>query len=214
MNTSIGDTLLWLTPDKCIWIADQQMLVISDLHIGKIEHFRNAGIPLPEAAGQHTILKLASALDRFQPLKVIFLGDLFHSVQNAAFNQIVTLLSSYTKTEFILVKGNHDILSSKSYQDINLTVVNEYISGNLWFTHEPQVIGRQGLYNLAGHIHPGIKIKGKGKQSMILPCFYFGPTGGILPAFGYFTGKYIIKIEKKSNIFVVAEDKIFRIEAK
>ncbi|HMU04607.1 MAG TPA: hypothetical protein PJ990_13330, partial [Saprospiraceae bacterium] len=78
-------------------------------------------------------------------------------------------------------------------------------------THEPQDEIKNGYYNLAGHIHPGISLKGKGRQKVTLPCFYFGINNGLLPAFGYFTGKAIIKIEKKSDIFAIAEDKIFRI---
>ncbi len=29
------------------------------------------------------------------------------------------------------------------------------------------------LFTFSGHIHPGIKFNGSGKQSFMLPCFYF-----------------------------------------
>ncbi len=38
-------------------------------------------------------------------------------------------------------------------------------------------------YTLAGGVRPGIAVRGRAGQSVCLPCFYFGPRAGILPAF-------------------------------
>jgi metallophosphoesterase superfamily enzyme len=67
-------------------------------------------------------------------------------------------------------------------------------------------------YNLAGHIHPGVRMKGAGKQTITLPCFYFGKNQGFLPAFGVFTVFKRIKPEPDDKIFVIAENRIFRVE--
>jgi uncharacterized protein len=65
-----------------------------------------------------------------------------------------------------------------------------------------------GHYNLAGHIHPGVSLRGKGRQSLTLPCFYFGRHQALLPAFGVFTGLARIKPVKEDKVFVIVEDKI------
>jgi metallophosphoesterase superfamily enzyme len=64
------------------------------------------------------------------------------------------------------------------------------------------------LYNLAGHIHPGVNLVGRGRQSLTLPCFYFGSRQGFLPAFGMFTGLARIAPKKDDKVFVVADNKI------
>ncbi|MES2766787.1 MAG: phosphoesterase, partial [Bacteroidota bacterium] len=66
-------------------------------------------------------------------------------------------------------------------------------------------------YLLAGHIHPGVKLTGKGRSVLKLPCFYFGERQGILPAFGGFTGLGIIQPQRASQVFVVVEDSIVKL---
>jgi metallophosphoesterase superfamily enzyme len=66
-------------------------------------------------------------------------------------------------------------------------------------------------YNLAGNIHPGVLLQGKGKQAVTLPCFYFGERQGILPAFGSFTGLARIQPKKEDRIFVIAESTVVKI---
>ena len=47
-------------------------------------------------------------------------------------------------------------------------------------------------YFFSGHIHPGIRIDGAGRQSLYFPCFYFGKKYAVLPAFSRFTGAAVI----------------------
>ncbi len=54
-------------------------------------------------------------------------------------------------------------------------------------------------------------MRGKASQSLRLPCFYFGENGGIMPAFGEFTGTYTIKPKKGEKVFVIADDEVMRL---
>jgi len=58
-------------------------------------------------------------------------------------------------------------------------------------------------YFFSGHLHPGIRIRGMGKQSLQFPCFYFGGQYAILPAFGRFTGTVSIDPLPESNVFAI-----------
>lgn len=211
MNFNLAGNEVVLLTEKALWMPSQKTLIIADLHLGKIEHFRAAGIAVPSQANMHTLQKLGVLVAKYQPEKVVFLGDLFHSVRNQSYEDFLSYLGDAVHIEFILVMGNHDIMSIAAYQTLELTVVDEYLLGNLWLTHEPQTAHKPGMYNLAGHIHPGIRLKGKGKQGLTLPCFYFHEFYGVLPAFGYFTGKAILKMDKKSTIFAIADDLIIHI---
>jgi metallophosphoesterase superfamily enzyme len=57
-------------------------------------------------------------------------------------------------------------------------------------------------------VHPAVKLRGNGGQKLTLPCFYFGKIQGLLPAFGTFTGKSIIRTEEESRVFVVTPESV------
>ncbi len=62
---------------------------------------------------------------------------------------------------------------------------------------------QEPLYYFSGHIHPGIRIRGMGKQALQFPCFYFGSSYAILPAFGKFTGTVSIDAPADANVFAI-----------
>ena len=78
------------------------------------------------------------------------------------------------------------------------------------FTHEP-LENKSNYYNLAGHLHPGVKLRGKGKQTHRLACFYFDQNGGILPAFGAFTGLSTLPIKKDVQVFAIVEGQVMKL---
>jgi metallophosphoesterase superfamily enzyme len=76
--------------------------------------------------------------------------------------------------------------------------------------HEPRV--ESGAYVLAGHIHPGITVRGPGRERLRLPCFAFGSRVGILPAFGEFTGTALTEPGPDDRIYVVAGDDVVQVD--
>ena len=69
-----------------------------------------------------------------------------------------------------------------------------------------------GDYNFSGHIHPGIKLKGIGKQFLKLPAFFQKKNQLILPAFGEFTGNYIMNPEDDDVVFAVTPDEVILVK--
>ena len=96
------------------------------------------------------------------------------------------------------------------YHDLNIKLFDSLVEAPFIFTHEPLEIEHK-LYNLAGHIHPGVRLKGKGNQQHRLPCFYFGKKSGILPAFGSFTGLATIKVKKENRVFVITKTEVIKV---
>ncbi|HLZ16657.1 MAG TPA: ligase-associated DNA damage response endonuclease PdeM [Cyclobacteriaceae bacterium] len=203
-----------LLPEKALWLPDLRVLVVADVHWGKIDHFRKAGIPVPVKGNDKNAELLVSLMNQVKPKQLIFLGDLFHSVYNEGWETFGQVRNAFVHCAFELVRGNHDILSATQYERHNIGVHEGGIQlKNLWLTHEPVEKVPREICNVAGHIHPGAHLRGMGKQSVTLPCFYIRPNQCILPAFGAFTGLATVRPKRGDRIFVVADGKVMATNA-
>jgi DNA ligase-associated metallophosphoesterase len=203
-SLSYLDQTLLLLPQKAIFWQEEKVLLIADIHFGKVNHFRKAGIAVPPIASASDYTALEGLLNLYPVKEVVFLGDLFHSNENNACEEFSCWLKQYGHIRFTLIRGNHDILQESFFHAANITVYQDtLIKPPFILSHVP--LTEKGLYyNLAGHLHPAIKLYGKGKQVLTLPCYYFEQTTGILPAFGSFTGRAIISPGAGSRVFVIA----------
>lgn len=200
---------LLLLKDRAIFWPARQTLLIADLHIGKVNHFRKHGFAVPQMAGQNNLWRLSGLMQTWKPKTVIFLGDLFHSDMNSAWPEFVDFLEGYEGVEMILVKGNHDILPESSFKEAGLHITDLLNLGPFCLTHDRV---ESDLYNFHGHVHPGVSLRGRGRQRLKLPCFYFSDSFGILPSFGDFTGLYGIKPKDGDQIFVVTAETVIEVQ--
>ncbi|HTR30084.1 MAG TPA: ligase-associated DNA damage response endonuclease PdeM [Puia sp.] len=198
---------LWLSPHRCLYWEEERALILSDLHFGKTGHFRKAGIGVPQSVYREDLLRLLSLIQYFQPRELLIVGDLFHSRENKELDLFLRWRDDFPDLLFRLVLGNHDILRAGWYEKAGIAVCEEVLRiGDFAFVHDIEDIadedGQQPYY-FSGHVHPGIRVNGIGKQSLQFPCFYFGGAYAILPAFGRFTGTVSIDPGKESNVFAI-----------
>ncbi len=194
-----------LLPQCAIYWEDMQLLILSDLHLGKAGHFRKHGIPVSRKIHLSDLQTLEKLLQDYKPKQVILLGDLFHSTENNEWNDFLTFLEVYDNVKFTLVEGNHDILSEypKTLEVLPILEMPPFS-----FTHIRQ---DSDYYNISGHIHPGATVRGKGRQSITMPCFFFTEAYGVLPAFGQFTGIKKIRPKKDDRVFGIADRTIIEL---
>ena len=208
MKINIKSQNFTLHPSGCLFWDERKILLISDVHIGKVAHFRKHGMAIPNRAVFENFEKLTAVLELFNPEVIIFLGDLFHSKINNEWN----LFENWVKPispKIILVEGNHDIIARQNYIDLNIELFSELVIDDFLFTHYPTE--KEGLFNFCGHIHPGIKLKGVGKQYLSLACFFKKPLQIILPAFGEFTGNYYLKPTENDMVYAITKDEVFEV---
>jgi uncharacterized protein len=212
MHFSLKNFSFQLLSQKAIYWPSEKILLIADLHLGKVNHYRKAGYPVPIKANDENTTILIDLLNHYKPDRMIFLGDLFHSHYNEEWEVLGQVIRHFGGTSFELVMGNHDIMSTLQYDRHGVKIHAEVLQiGNLVLTHEPMEVVAGDVYNLAGHIHPGARLFGKGRQALLLPCFYFGKNQGILPAFGSFTGLYPVRVAKGDHVYVIAEGEVIAI---
>ncbi len=208
VEVEIFGELLELYPQKAALWRKKSMLFLADLHLGKINHFRKSGIAVPAKANDRNIEGIIDLVILTKPERTIFLGDLFHSHYNPEWETFGELIKHFRQTSFELVRGNHDIMSAQQYSRKGIVVHESLCMEPFILTHHPLEEADPFLYNLSGHLHPGITVRGKGRQSLTLPCFYFGGQAGLLPAFGAFTGLARIHPKKEDKVFAIVEEKI------
>jgi DNA ligase-associated metallophosphoesterase len=199
---------LQLSSEKAFFWQAQQMLVISDIHLGKAGHFRKHGIPISMEVHMHDLERIENLIESFRPKQVVFLGDLFHSDLNDEWWVFEDWITRHPTVKFVLIKGNHDILPDQIIRSAGLVVTDRLELGPFSFTHIQE---EDDYYNFSGHIHPGFRVRGFAKQSVTLPCFLFRADSAIVPAFGNFTGLAKIKASKHDKLYVVADTEVIQI---
>jgi len=218
----IKEQQLWLSSDRSVFWEDEKALIVSDLHFGKTGHFRKSGIAIPQTVYQEDLQRLITQIQYFQPRQLIIVGDMFHSHANKELDLFKKWRENFSGLVIHLIKGNHDILKDDWYDaaDIRLNhenlLVNQFhfihdITQNAeWTTTQKKKVAPS--YFFSGHIHPGIRVNGAGRQSLCFPCFYFGKHFAVLPAFSRFTGVALIAPEKNENVFAIVKDRIVQLQ--
>jgi len=199
---------LRLLVDKALYWPAARTLIIADLHLGKAMHFRKAGIAAPAGVEQENLDRLQRVVQRIRPREVLLLGDLFHSHWNGSWDAFVAVRRMHEGIAFTLITGNHDILHPDVYRRADIGREAQRVSGPFVFTHHPDPHPHQ--YNVAGHIHPGVRMIGKARQSFTLPCYFFGAAAAILPAFGGFTGVHVLRPTSGDRVFALTKNVVLR----
>lgn len=201
-----GQTL-WLCADRCIFWEEQQTLIVSDLHFGKTGHFRKAGIGVPQNIYKEDLQRLLALVQHYRPQQLLVVGDLFHSKENKELDLFLRWRADMQQLAIRLVKGNHDILKNDWYRLASIDVSDEHVAiDNFCFVHDISSTcqpGKEISYYFSGHIHPCVSLRGLGRQSVKLPCFYFTEEYGVLPAFGRFTGTALIEPKANDQVYAI-----------
>lgn len=211
MNITIGTTSYTLLHQKALLQPDNGLLIIADVHLGKASHFRKEGISISANAQQADYGRLNELFHVIGPRRVLFLGDLFHSRINNDWMNFVALVALWPEIDFTLVRGNHDLIHDRQFEEVGVRVTDMVEDVDCIYTHEPMTVVPAGKTNIVGHIHPGVLLTGAAKQSVRLPCFYQTANRMILPAFGTLTGLQIMPVEKGATIYGVLPDSVRKI---
>ncbi len=213
MDLVFGNEILELIAERAAWMKSQRVFIVADLHFGKVNHFRRAGLPVPLAANQRNAERLIDCINKLKPLRTIFLGDLFHSVYNDDWEVVGQIVTNYPGCRFELIRGNHDVLSEQQYHRHGMEVKEWEQIGVFLLTHKPMDFENipSGAVNIAGHIHPAARLVGKGRQSLTFPCFWVSENRIVVPAFGSFTGLAVVRPQEKDQVFIIVENKILAI---
>ena len=214
---------LLLLPHKAAFDPDLGLLLVADAHIGKAVSFRRLGVPVPAGSTATALARLDALLALTGAQGIVFLGDFLHSVRAHAAGTMAAVAAwrvQHATLNLTLVRGNHDQHAGDPPAALGIRVLDGPLAAGPWaLAHQPDPV--PGRYTLAGHVHPGVALGGRGGGSaggsggggragarghdrLRLPCFHFGPQVGVLPAFGPFTGLHLLARSPADQVFAVA----------
>ncbi len=203
-------TALHLLPERALYLSQQNLLLVSDVHLGKSENFQALGVPVPNSINQVSLDRLHRLCMQLKPTQLIILGDLFHSKLGLVDEVIDAWLNFVNSIEarVVLLMGNHDRPLLSTIQHFSMDCIQDAIQiENIILSHEPNL--QADCLNICGHIHPCVRIKTK-LDSLRLPCFYADHSRRLLmlPSFGEFTGGHDLPIKSDSTAYVIVEQTI------
>jgi DNA ligase-associated metallophosphoesterase len=204
-----GHNTFRLLPEKALFWENNRSLIVSDLHVGKIGHFRKSGIAVPTAGVVENLNKLSRLAERLNPEQLIFTGDLFHSDKNREWDAFFSWRSNLSALRMTLVRGNHDLIDTKTASDNYIQLIeNEIIGDSVVLGHHPRSTPVDGILHIAGHIHPVVTLRHKALHNMRVPCFLIKPDQLILPAFGYFTGGFSVEPRPDERAVLIVNNQL------
>ncbi|MFY0690640.1 MAG: ligase-associated DNA damage response endonuclease PdeM [Paracoccaceae bacterium] len=184
LEFSFAGTRLTALPDGALYWPEAELLVVSDLHLGKSERIaRRSGQMLPPYETIDTLSRLDAAIAATNPTCVICLGDSFDDLEAGASlheDQTAWLTRLMAGRRWIWIEGNHD----PGPLEFGGSHLAEYHEGPLSFRH---IATPGGTGEVSGHYHPKTRLSVRGRQ-ISRPCFLFDQDRLILPAFGTYTG--------------------------
>jgi DNA ligase-associated metallophosphoesterase len=209
ISYTIGAEHMIMSAERSLFWENESTLIIADLHMGKTGHFRKEGIGIPQNVYKDDLHRLLAQVLFFKAERLIIVGDLTHSRANKELDLFQKWRKDFSSLDIQLVKGNHDILQESWYADASITVnIDQLCLKKFVFVHDimtAELKPLSGQYAFSGHLHPGVTIRGRGRQSLRFPCFYFTKEYCVLPAFSRFTGTYQVSPSKGENAFAIIE---------
>lgn len=176
-----------LVPESsgALWWPARETLIVADLHLEKGSAYARRGQLLPPYDTAATLERLAQALRRRRPKRVVCLGDSFHD-QEAA-ERLAPEARSLIRAlavglDWVWIAGNHDPAPPP---DLGGRVEKDLVEGGLVFRHEASETAGSG--ELSGHFHPKARVKLRAR-GFSARCFVGDGRRLILPAFGAFAG--------------------------
>jgi uncharacterized protein len=179
-----------LLADRALHLPERRAVLVADLHWGKAAAFRAARVPVPTGTTASDLARLSRVLAHTQARELIVLGDLLHARAGRHEDTLSTIRhwrDAHAELSVRLVRGNHDAHAGDPPTTLGIECIDApWVLGPFACAHHPEP--SDAGYVLAGHLHPHVALGGRGRQHLRLPCFAFGASVGILPAFAEFTG--------------------------
>ena len=191
---ALGGQTLELLGERALHWPAQRRLIVADLHLGKADAFRSAGLALPEGDTREDLDRLARLVVRCGVESLWVLGDFLHGPLrgDAWRDQWRAFRRSHSSLDVVVVPGNHDRALRGAELDVRIEA-SRLTDGPFVFAHDPAGQTTRASATaptvVCGHVHPVVRIPGIAGRH---PAFVIDAGVLVLPAFSAFTGGWLV----------------------
>ncbi len=170
-------------PGGAALITPEDVLVVSDLHLGCEAVLESEGLSLPRVQTRKIEGYVRELVDRVSPSKLVVAGDLKHNFSRNLtqewqdVSRFVKNLSEAVPVE--VVKGNHDNFLGLILRGSGIPLVAETDVGGVRIAHG-HAGGRSEVPTVMGHIHPSIGLRDGVDAGMKDRCFLYNARARML----------------------------------
>jgi len=186
---------LELHAERAVHWPSRAMLLIADLHLGKDDLFRRAGLSVPSGHTSADLARLQRLLARTGARQLAILGDVLHGAlpkQAAPLlwrQQWLHFRASHPELQIYVIPGNHDRALDQAALAVS-RVADPWCVDGLALRHDPEqplalACAAAGLPVICGHRHPAVRVPGLPGS---WPAMLASERVLTLPAFSRFTG--------------------------
>lgn len=167
--------------DSALFLPASKTLVISDLQLGMENQLRDAGQNIWYEQAERMIRLVEQVLVQTGATRLVINGDLKHEfgrINEQERRDIFRILSLFkNRVEIILVRGNHDTLTSPLAKELGLSLVDFHAQEGFLMVHghtlpDPTLLSSSHTV-IIGHMHPAIRLS-DGVRSERYKCFLVG----------------------------------------
>ena len=175
--------------DGSLWWPGRRTLIVADLHLEKGSAYARRGQLLPPYDSAATLARLADAIGRRDPDRVVCLGDSFHDrdadgrLDEGCRGRLAALMAG---RQWLWLTGNHDPAPPAG---LGGQAGAELTEGGLSLRHEARQGPSASLSGgeISGHYHPKASVRVR-YHRLSGRCFVFDQRRLVLPAFGAYAG--------------------------
>lgn len=173
-----------------LYWPSEQTLIVSDLHLEKGSHLTEDKMLSPPYDTRSALEKLEETIDRYDPERVIALGDSFCHGARLSVHDIDWLRGLVNDREWLWVVGE----SKQPVPDgVGGVPCHTYTLGNIKFRYTP--VKAPVAHEIAGKMHPVARISEYG-HSIRTRCFVSNGLRLIMPSLGtYSAGRNVLDDE-------------------
>jgi hypothetical protein len=168
-----------------LYLESESLLLVADLHLEKGSAYAARGQMLPPYDSRATLAALARVVGIYNPSLVCVLGDSLHdrgAMARMDQQDLAALRSLQTGRDWIWLAGNHD---PEPPVELGGSVFEILSLAGVTFRHTPG--SRADGPEIAGHLHPAGKVRGRGR-AVRRRCFVSDGRRCVMPAFGSYAG--------------------------
>ena len=190
----IAGERMCLLADRALYWPARRRLLIADLHLGKGNVLRAAGIPVPSGGTGHDLARLATLLETTGAGQLWVLGDFLHGPRQPRVEALWrAFLAAHPECSCSVIAGNHDRALVPDAAGV-VHLPDDVADGPFRFRHMPlDAPDPEGAHVICGHVHPVVRLPGLPGR---YPALALDPHQSILPAFSAFTGGWLLEDDR------------------